>query len=167
MQRLRSAVLYVSVCTALASYRLKLIPPDGAAHRPSQEFPGKDFGLALAVAVCGDKALSDSLAQPGASKSIVFFGPRGLFLPFPENWVWSMGWESRPITDGKRTLAFSPGPLDNLMDEVSEKQVRCGFASSPVRAPDAFLPPRCVVSVPLICKVLSSASPYHRSLLGP
>lgn len=91
----------------------------------------------MAAAVGSDKALSDSLTQPGASKGIVFFGPRGLFLPFPENWVWSMGLESRLITDGKRTLPFSPMPLDNLIDEASET----------VQTPDDFVPMRWVVWV--------------------
>lgn len=72
-----------------------------AAHRQKQEFPGKGFRLTLAAALCSDKDLSDHLTQPRASKGIVFFGPRRLFLPFPENGVWRVGLESRLITDGK------------------------------------------------------------------
>lgn len=30
----------------------------------------------MAASECSDKALSDGLAQPGASKGIVFFGPQ-------------------------------------------------------------------------------------------
>lgn len=76
---------------------------------------GKGFRLTLAAALCSDKALSDHLTQPRASKGIVFFGPRRLFLPFPENGVWRVGLESRLITDGKRTRASSLVPLDDLM----------------------------------------------------
>lgn len=57
-----------------------------------------------------------------------------------------MGLESRLITDGKRTLAFSLVPLDNLIDEAGEKQVCSCLASSPVQTPD-FLPVRWVVRV--------------------
>lgn len=46
--------------------------------------------------------------------------PRGLFLSFPENWVWRMGLASRLITDGKWTLAFSPTPLDGLIHGAGE-----------------------------------------------
>lgn len=46
--------------------------------------------------------------------------PRGLFLSFPENWVWRMGLASRLITDGKWTLAFSPTPLDGSIHAAGE-----------------------------------------------
>ena len=132
-----------------------------AAHRRSQEFPGKGFGLTLAAAVLGDKALSDRLIWPGASKGIVFFGPRGLFLPLPENWVWSVGLEWRWITDKKRTLASSLVLLDDLIDKASEVQtgqLAClpqgtgvlgpdPLATSPVQTADHILLMRWVVLV--------------------
>lgn len=132
-----------------------------AAHRQSQKFPGRGFGLTLAAAAHGDKALSDHLIRPGASKGIVFFSPRGLFLPLPENWVWRTGLESRQITDEKRTLASSPVLLDDLMDKASEVQtgqLAClpqgtGFlgpdplAISPIQTADHVLLMRWVVLV--------------------
>lgn len=132
-----------------------------AAYRQSQEFPGKGFSLILAATVHSDKAPSDRLIWPGASKGIVFFGPRGLFLPLPENWVWSMGLESRQITDEKRTLASSLVLLDDLIDKASEVQtgqLAClpqgtgvlgpdPLAISPIQTADHVLLVRWVVSV--------------------
>lgn len=117
--------------------------------------------MTLAAAVRSDKALSDDLTQPGASKGIVFFGPQRAVLPLPENWVWSVGLESRLITDGKRTLAFSVIPWDDLVYEAGEAQTsqllppaqRAGalgldpLAHSPVQTSAYLLPPRWVVLV--------------------
>lgn len=114
------AVLYASVCAALASYRLKLIPRDGAVHRQSQEFPGKGFGLTLAASVSSDKAFSDCLTQPGASKGIVFFGPRGLFLPLPKTGCVECRLGVKANYNGKQTLASFLFPLDSLIDEALE-----------------------------------------------
>lgn len=122
MQRLGGAVLYVSVCMALASYRLKLIPRDRLLTGRAKNFLGRALVRLWQPPMCSDKALSEISHSQGHPRVLYSLAPRGLFLPVPENWVWSVGLESRLITDGKRTLAFSLIPRDDLVREAGEAQ---------------------------------------------
>lgn len=122
MQRLGGAVLYASVCMVLASYRLKLIPRDRPLTGRAKNFLGRALVPLWQTPVCSDKALSEISHSQGHPRVLYSLAPRGLFLPFPEYWVWSMGLESRLITDGKWTLAFSLIPRDGLVREAGEAQ---------------------------------------------